>query len=91
MNMVINEYTFVLILVGIVCLAVVAPIIAYFSIKARRVEMELLLKRELAERGMSAAEICAVVEASADRKTDADLASEQGPFAQHADAGRRVV
>jgi hypothetical protein len=90
MNMVINEYSFVLILVGIVCLAVVVPILVYFSLKARRVESELLLKRELTERGMCAADICAVVEASAGRKTDADLASERR-VAQHGGAGRRVV
>ena len=80
MNVVMNEYTFVLLLVGISCLALVAPIIAYFSLKARRAEMELTLKRELAERGMSAAEICAVVESSVGGKSDADLVKVSKPM-----------
>jgi uncharacterized protein YgbK (DUF1537 family) len=74
-----------------IALAVAGPLTVASWLKARRAELELLLKRELAERGMSAAEICAVVEAGASRKTDADRASEQAPGAQHAGARRRVV
>ena len=72
-------------------LAVAVPFTVAYWFKARHVEMELTLKRNWPSRGMSAAEICAVVEAGAGRKTDADPAREQGPIAQHADARRREV
>lgn len=47
----------------IVGLAVSGPFLVYYWFKGRRAEMEIELKRELAQRGMSAAEICAVIEA----------------------------
>ncbi len=44
-------------------LAVALPFVAQFWFKARRAEMELSLKQAMVERGMSAGEICAVMEA----------------------------
>ncbi len=44
-------------------LTVALPFVAQFWFKARRAEMELSLKQAMVERGMSAAEICAVMEA----------------------------
>jgi hypothetical protein len=45
-------------------LAGAAAVVAYFWYKLRREEMLAALKRELAERGMTAEEIRAVIEAS---------------------------
>jgi hypothetical protein len=43
--------------------AVGGPLIAYVWLHHKRTDKELQLKLTLAERGMSAAEICAIVEA----------------------------
>jgi hypothetical protein len=56
------------------CLVVVGvcgPLVAHAWLKHRRAELEIELKRELVERGMSAAEICAVIEASAYSRSEA--------------------
>jgi hypothetical protein len=47
----------------VVGLSVALPIIAHYWYRARRAEMELSLKQAMVERGMSADEICAVIEA----------------------------
>jgi hypothetical protein len=59
--------------------AAVAAIVAYFC-KLRRDEMLASLKRELSDRGMSAEEICAVIEAAPQGSTDVaqDLAALNG-------------
>jgi hypothetical protein len=77
MNFFSHQDAYPVLMVVAITLGVASPTIAYYWFKARRVELELTLKRELAERGMSAAEICAVVEAGTNRKTDADLARQQ--------------
>jgi hypothetical protein len=51
-----------------VCVA--AIFMAHYWYKMRRAEMELSLKHAMVERGMSAAEICAVIEAGASGKRD---------------------
>jgi hypothetical protein len=58
--------------VGIaVCIA--GPFVAYYWFQARRAEMVLSLKQSMIERGMSADEICAVMEAGESPKPDAEL------------------
>jgi hypothetical protein len=51
---------------------VAVPFLAHYWYKARRAEMELSLKQAMVERGMTAAEICAVIEAGEGGKPDGD-------------------
>ncbi len=53
-------------------LSVVVPFLAHYWYKARRAEMELSLKQAMVERGMTAAEIVAVMEAGEGGKPDGD-------------------
>jgi hypothetical protein len=62
----------------VIGLTVAGPLIVYYWYKARRAEMELSLKHAMVERGMSAVEICAVIEPGESRK----LESDQEPRAQ---------
>jgi hypothetical protein len=48
--------------------AISGPFIARYWYKARRAEMELSLKQSMIERGMTAQQICAVIEAGEERK-----------------------
>jgi hypothetical protein len=53
----------------IVGTAISGPILLRFWYKARRSEMGLALKQSMIERGMTAEQICAVMEAGEERKT----------------------
>jgi hypothetical protein len=57
----------VLVVIG-ACIA--GPIIARYWYQARRVEMETALKQSMLERGMTAEQICAVIEASEERRNE---------------------
>jgi hypothetical protein len=59
-----NGGAYVFLTFAAVALAAAAAVVAYFWYKLRREEMVADLKRELAERGMSAEEIRTVIEAS---------------------------
>jgi hypothetical protein len=50
--------------------AISGPFIARYWYKARRAEMDAGLKQAMIERGMTAQQICAVIEASDDRKPE---------------------
>jgi hypothetical protein len=63
-------YPVLALLVTGLCVAV--PFIAHYWYKIRSAEMELSLKHAMVERGMSAAEICAVLQAGASGKSDSD-------------------
>jgi hypothetical protein len=55
-----------------ITIGVVIPFVAHYWYRLRRAEMELSLKQAMVERGMSAAEICAVVEAGESGKSESD-------------------
>jgi hypothetical protein len=59
-----NEGAYVFLTFAALALGAVAAVVAYFWYKLRREEMLAALKRDLAERGMAAEEIRAVIEAS---------------------------
>jgi hypothetical protein len=70
-----------LVQLGIIGLAVVAlvvgtaisgPVLASYWYKARRSEMQLTLKHSMVERGMTAEQICAVMDAGEERKPTAE-------------------
>ena len=61
-----------MVLLGAIAIGVVIPFIAHYWYKTRRAEMELSLKQAMVERGMSAEEICAVVEAGQGGKPEDD-------------------
>ncbi len=50
--------------------AIAGPFMARYWYKAQRAEMELSLKQAMIERGMTAQQICAVMEASGEPKAD---------------------
>jgi hypothetical protein len=52
----------------IVGAAISGPFLARYWYKARRAEMESSLKQSMIERGMTAEQICAVIEAGEERK-----------------------
>lgn len=54
---------FHLIFWGAIVLICVVPTLAHYWAKVRQTEVEASLKREMIERGMSAEEICSVLEA----------------------------
>jgi hypothetical protein len=56
----------------VAALGVAVPFIAHYWYKTRRAEMELSLKQAMVERGMTAAEIVAVMEAGKGGKPDGD-------------------
>lgn len=68
-----DAYPVLMILIIGLCVAI--PFIAHYWYKARRAEMELSLKQAMVERGMSAAEICAVIEAGESGEPDTELES----------------
>jgi hypothetical protein len=57
--------------VGVI-LGIVVTVVANLWYKMRRVEMEISLKQAMVERGMSAPEICAVIEAGRREKPELD-------------------
>jgi hypothetical protein len=57
------------IIFGWLTLVTVVPTIAHYWHKTRKAELETSLKQEMLQRGMSAAEIQQVLEASSDGKT----------------------
>jgi hypothetical protein len=67
-----------------------AAAVGYFWYKLRRDEMLTSLKRDLSDRGMTAEEICAVIEAAPHGSTDVaqDLAALNG-VAPHVASGSR--
>ena len=56
-----DAYAVLVVLIIGACVAL--PFMAHYWYKARRAELTLSLKHAMVERGMSAAEICAVMEA----------------------------
>ncbi len=67
-----NQQAFALVFFFIVGVAISGPFIAHYWYRTRRAELEAALKRDLLERGMSAAEICAVIEAGECSKPESD-------------------
>jgi hypothetical protein len=59
-----NDGAYIFLTFAALALSAASAVVAYFWYKLRREEMLAILKRELAERGMAAEEICAVIEAS---------------------------
>jgi hypothetical protein len=59
------------------CAAV--PFLAHYWYKIRRAELELSLKQAMVERGMSAADICAVIEAGEAARPDSALEAVPSP------------
>jgi hypothetical protein len=55
-----------------ITIGVVIPFVAHYWYRLRRAEMELSLKQAMVERGMSAAEIWAVIEAGESGKPESD-------------------
>jgi hypothetical protein len=51
-------------------LCAAGPIVAFYWFKTRRVEMELALKQSMIERGMTAEEICAVMNAGVNSRPE---------------------
>jgi hypothetical protein len=58
-----NKEAYPVLILLVIGISVVIPFIAQYWYKTRRAEMELGLKQAMVERGMSAADICAVIEA----------------------------
>ena len=75
-----NDGAYVVLTFAALSMPAAAAIVAYFWYKLRRDEMLASLKRELSDRGMSAEEIRAVVEAAPHGSTDVaqDLAALKG-------------
>ena len=63
-NFLANDGAYVFLTFAALALSAATAVVAYFWYKLRREEMLVALKRELAERGMAAEEIRAVIEAS---------------------------
>jgi hypothetical protein len=57
---------------AVLALGVVIPFIAHYWYHLRRAEAEVALKQAMVERGMSAEEICAVIEAGHGGKPEGD-------------------
>ena len=79
-----NDGAYIFLTFAALALSSAAAVGAYFWYKLRREEMLAVLKRELAERGMAAEEICAVIEASPHGTTSVaqDLAAFNGSPAE---------
>jgi hypothetical protein len=75
-----NDGAYIALTFAALSIPAAAAIVAYFWYKLRREELLAALKRELAERGMSAEEIRAVIEAAPHGSTDVaqDLAALNG-------------
>jgi len=75
-----NDGAYVVLAFAALSIPATAATVAYFWYKLRRDEMLASLKRELSERGMSAEEIRAVIEAAPHGSTDVaqDLAALNG-------------
>jgi hypothetical protein len=66
--------------IAFVALCTAAIFVSHFWYKARRAEMELALKQSMVERGMSATDICSVIDAGASGKPDTE---EDAQLARH--------
>jgi hypothetical protein len=66
-------------LVG-VAISIAAIFVARFWFEGKRSEMELALKQSMVERGMNAAEICAVIEARTGGKREIDEESQSPAY-----------
>jgi hypothetical protein len=88
-----NDGAYVFLTFAALALSAAAAVVAYFWYKLRREEMLAALKRELAERGMAAEDICAVIEASPPGTTGVaqDLAALNGCPSVVADAPRQTA
>jgi hypothetical protein len=82
-----NPYVFVL---GILLLTVGVPTIAHYWHQLRRTELDASLKHEMLQRGMSAAEIKMVLEASSGRRGEAPR-PDSGPAGDRVDFVRGKV
>jgi hypothetical protein len=67
-----HKDAYLVLVFAVVAIGVVIPFIAHYWYKTRRAEMELSLKQAMVERGMSAEEICAVIEAGQGGKNEGD-------------------
>jgi hypothetical protein len=67
-----NDGAYLFLIFAAVSIPAAAAIVAYHWFNLRRDEMLISLKRALSERGMSADEICAVIEAAPHGSTDVD-------------------
>ena len=67
-----HKDAYLVLVFAVVAIGVVIPFIAHYWYKTRRAEMELSLKQTMVERGMSAEEICAVIEAGQGGKNEDD-------------------
>jgi hypothetical protein len=65
-----NREAYPVLMMMVIGICVAGPFVAKYWYKARRSEMELGLKQAMVERGMSAAEICSVIEAGEGSKAD---------------------
>jgi hypothetical protein len=65
-----NKEAYMVLVFLVVGLCIAAVFAAHYWYKLRRAEMELSLKHAMVERGMSAAEICAVIESGHSGKPD---------------------
>jgi hypothetical protein len=76
-----NDGAYVFLTFAALSIPAAAASVAYFWYKSRRDEILASLKRELSDRGMSADEICAVIEAAPHGSTDVakDLVALKGP------------
>ncbi|MFL5339645.1 MAG: hypothetical protein ACJ8F7_05700 [Gemmataceae bacterium] len=75
-----KDGAYVVLAFAAVSIPAAAAVVAYFWYKVRRDETVASLKRELSDRGMTAEEICAVIEATPHGSTDVaqDLAAFNG-------------
>jgi hypothetical protein len=68
----VHKDAYLVLVFAVVAIGVVIPFVAHYWYKTRRAEMELSLKQAMVERGMSAEEICAVIEAGQGGKPEGD-------------------
>jgi hypothetical protein len=75
-----NDGAYIVLAFAALSIPAAVATVAYFWYKLQRDEMLASLKRELSDRGMSAEEICAVIEAAPHGATDVaqDLAAFNG-------------
>jgi hypothetical protein len=85
-----KDGAYVVLAFAAVSIPMAAAAVGYFWYKLRRDEMLTSLKRDLSDRGMTAEEICAVIEAAPHGSTDVaqDLAALNG-VAPHVASGSR--
>ena len=86
-----NDGAYVVLTFAALSIPAAAAVVAYFWYKLRRDEMLTSLKRELSDRGMTAEEIRAVIEATPHGSTDVaqDLAALNGAGSRVATGPRR--